>query len=141
MCWCDLNDFLLVLTLQNTFLYDILTHFQVPNLVFIKYILPGLLTMNASSYPSSTIKNMSPSSPCLTTTSPALQLIVLRASAIYILSYGSISFRISTFDKNYSYFSLFFEAESFTIWLNVFLSKAQTRHSVTTTTEAALGQL
>ncbi len=73
--------------------------------------------------------------------SPFLYLVELKASAIYILSYGSISANNSTCFKKFSYLSLFFDAASFTIALKVALSNENKIASVLAVIFAALGAL
>lgn len=91
--------------------------------------------------PFSRMKNISPVSPSLIIYSPALNFWHLRASAIYSLSQASMSCKRSTFDKNCSYFSLFLDAASLTIWLKVCLSKLKRIQFSLATIVAALGAL
>lgn len=75
------------------------------------------------------------------TYSPAFAWTSFIASEIFDLSYASIDFNMSTYDKNSSYFSLFLYAASLTIILNVYLSNSIKVTSVFAMIVAALGQL
>jgi hypothetical protein len=72
---------------------------------------------------------------------PCLKASSLKASASFDLSYGSIEESNCTYVKNVSYFSLFLEAESLTMWVKVFLSRDQSNASESAIIVAALGAL
>jgi len=103
--------------------------------------LPSSKTFVAAASPSSKMKKSSPYSPSLTTYSSLLNFNYLIASATCILSYGSISARMSTFFKKSSYLSLFRTAASLTIWLKVPLSSEKQTAYVFALIVAALGAL
>lgn len=77
----------------------------------------------------------------MTTYYPVLNLIGFNASASYVLSYGSISYKISIYFNRFSYPSLFFYAAPLTIWLKQSLSNEYNNESVFEIIVAALGAL
>ena len=72
---------------------------------------------------------------------PLAILVSLIASAILDLSYLSMFERIGTVERKFSYFYLLFWEASFTIWLNVFLSRTHRADGSTALMVAALGAL